>query len=143
MSLQEAEYILESETASKKLAQKIATFLKPGNIVTFSGTLGTGKTFFCREIIRSLCGKDTNVTSPTFNLLQIYSTDKFDIYHFDLYRLKSPEEVFELGIEEAFAGHICLIEWPEIIESFLPLDRIRVNLEIISPSIRRCLINSL
>ncbi len=112
-------YRSESEIKTKKLAQNIANKIKKEDILTFSGELGSGKSFLCREIIKKLCGQKTKVISPTFNLLQIYQTKKFDIYHFDLYRLNAMEEIYELGIEDAF-NQVCLIEWPEIIENILP-----------------------
>lgn len=103
-----------------KLAQSLAKDLRPGDVVTFHGDLGSGKTFLCREIIRYFCGADTAVPSPTFNLLQVYKTKEFDIYHYDLYRLKSSEELLELGFDEALDKNLCLIEWPEIAQGFLP-----------------------
>ncbi len=130
--------ILNNEQESVKLACTLAEAIKPGDIITFSGDLGSGKTFICREIIKQLCSKDTEVTSPTFNLLQIYQTPSFTIYHFDLYRLKHPDEIYELGIEDALLGNVCLIEWPEIIEDILPRPRIKINLEILKDSKRLC-----
>ena len=67
------------------------------------------------------------VPSPTFTLLQIYDTPDFMIYHFDMYRLKSPDEAYEIGIEEAFIDGVSLIEWPEKIESLLPKKHISVT----------------
>jgi tRNA threonylcarbamoyladenosine biosynthesis protein TsaE len=124
--------VIENEQDSIQLATQLANDLKRNDIITFSGDLGAGKTFLCREIIKNLCGQQTQVISPTFNLLQTYDYKNYLIYHFDLYRLKHPSEINELGIEEAFSGHICLIEWPELIEDLLPQDAIHVNIEIIS-----------
>lgn len=129
-------YELKSLEDSCNLAQNIAQSLRPGNIITFQGDLGCGKTFICREIIRYFCGPSTNVPSPTFNLLQVYNTAQFDIYHYDLYRLKSPEELLELGFDEALDKNICLIEWPEIAVGFLP-EAIEVKLHIAN-DIRIC-----
>ncbi|PCJ28933.1 MAG: tRNA (adenosine(37)-N6)-threonylcarbamoyltransferase complex ATPase subunit type 1 TsaE [Rickettsiales bacterium] len=131
------EFILENEQDSKALAQKIATNLKLHDVLAFTGDLGAGKSFFCREIIKSLCGQQINVISPTFNLLQIYESKNFSIYHFDLYRLKHQSEVYELGIEEAFDSALSLIEWPEIIGEILPKGSIFVDIKIISDSSRR------
>ena len=69
------------------------------------------------------------VTSPTFNLLHIYDTNLFEIWHFDLYRLKHSEEIHELGIEDAFAGAVSLIEWPEIILNILPEERLDIEID--------------
>lgn len=136
------EFILLTEEDSKELAKRIALNIKPNDIITFTGDLGSGKSFFCREIIKNLCGKNTNVISPTFNLLQIYDAKDFSIYHFDLYRLEHESEIYELGIEEAFSEHVCLIEWPELIKNILPKESININIEIIDDTSRRVLIEN-
>lgn len=138
------ELILKSEKESKNLAIKIAAQIQQGSVITFSGGLGIGKTFLCRHIIQYLCGNNIKVVSPTFNLLQIYPTKNFEIYHFDLYRLENLEEIYELGIEEALSGHhVCLIEWPEIINSILPLETIAIKISINSANNRLVSIYSL
>ncbi len=135
--MQRQELILKTEKDTKKLAIKLATQIEKGSIITVSGNLGTGKTFLCRHIIRYLCGEDVKVVSPTFNLLQIYPAKNFEIYHFDLYRLKDLEEIYELGVEEAFSGyHVCLIEWPEIISNILPKNTISIKISINSDNTR-------
>jgi tRNA threonylcarbamoyladenosine biosynthesis protein TsaE len=136
------EFTLKNEQDSKKLAQQLANNLKPNDILAFSGDLGSGKTFLCREIIKNLCGRQTNVISPTFNLLQTYEYKNCSIYHFDLYRLKHSSEVYELGIEEAFSGHICLIEWPELIDAILPKDTIHINIEITGNTWRKVFVKN-
>lgn len=133
--------IFHSQQESVTFAHKFAANLKTGAIVALTGDLGAGKTFLCREIIKYFCGNNTKVTSPTFNLLQTYQTYDFIIYHFDLYRLKSPEEIYELGLEEALNNNICLIEWPEIITHILPKSLINIHLEIIEEDKRLCRIS--
>lgn len=128
---------IENEKDSIQLAAQLANDIKQNDIISFSGDLGAGKTFLCREIIKNLCGQNTQVISPTFNLLQTYDYKNHLIYHFDLYRLKHPDEIYELGIEDAFAGHVCLIEWPEIIDNLLPQDITRINIEIITNTQRK------
>ena len=91
------------------------------------GTLGMGKSVFARAFVQKLCGK-TEVPSPTFTLVQMYDAPDFEIYHFDLYRLKSAEEIFELGIEEAMYEGVCLIEWPEKMGGYLPRKAIKINI---------------
>lgn len=137
-----SEIIIHSKKESLNLANEISQFIKAGDVAVFQGSMGSGKSFFCRQIIKKLCGDNTKVISPTFNLLQIYTTKQFDIYHFDLYRLKHPDEVYELGIEEAFAQHMTLIEWPEIIIALLPNDTIYVDIEIIEEKKRRIFIKT-
>jgi len=134
------EFIVANEQESRDLASIIASHIKPGDILTFKGDLGAGKTFLCREIIKALCGQETKVVSPTFNLLQTYECPKYSIYHFDLYRLKHISEIYELGIEEALAGHVCLIEWPELADPILPKDKIQLEISIIDYSKRKILI---
>ena len=121
-------YFSKSESDTVKIATELAQNVKVGDVVALYGTLGMGKTAFCRGFIQSfLDGQD--VPSPTFTLLQTYDTPKFPIYHFDMYRLKSPEEAFEIGIEDAFAEGVSLIEWPEKIGNLLPKKHIRVLIE--------------
>ncbi len=134
------EFLVVSEQESRDLAVKIAAHIKPGDILTFKGDLGAGKTFLCREIIKSICGQDTKVVSPTFNLLQTYEHDEYSIYHFDLYRLEHISEIYELGIEEAFAGHVCLIEWPELAQPILPKDTIQIDIHIVDHNKRKILV---
>ncbi|XVN41115.1 MAG: tRNA (adenosine(37)-N6)-threonylcarbamoyltransferase complex ATPase subunit type 1 TsaE [Rickettsia endosymbiont of Argas persicus] len=130
--------ILNSEEETKSFAKLFAANLNPNNIVLFNGDLGAGKTFFCREIIKYFCGENTAIISPTFNILQTYKADNFTIYHYDLYRLKSPEEIYELGFEEALSGNLTLIEWADIIKHLLPLPLIKVNLEMLDSNKRLC-----
>lgn len=131
-------YEVKNEEESKLLAGKIALHLRNNDILAFKGDLGAGKSFLCRQIIKNLCGEHVNVVSPTYNLLQIYETrDSRTIYHFDLYRLKNPAEIYELGIEDALADNICLIEWPEIIEFMLPKNIIYINIQILDHAARR------
>ena len=112
-----------------ELAQNISKTLKHGSVVALKGDLGAGKTFLTKHIISTLMGADTHVTSPTFQLLQIYQANGYDIYHYDLYRLKNKDEIFELGIEDAMNGrNICIIEWPEIIFDILPKETLVIEM---------------
>ena len=109
---------------TQKLAVSLAKQLQVGDIIALYGTLGVGKTAFTRFLIQSLCGEHEEVPSPTFTLLQTYDADDFSIYHYDLYRLKQSDEVFELGIEDAFYDGVSLIEWPEKMGKILPTKKI-------------------
>jgi tRNA threonylcarbamoyladenosine biosynthesis protein TsaE len=116
--------------ATGALARHLAALARPGDIIALRGDLGLGKTTFARFFVRSLMGEDVEVPSPTFNLVQTYDTPAgATLWHFDLYRLEDPEEAFELGIEEAFADGISLIEWPERLGDLLPLERLEICLE--------------
>lgn len=101
-----------AEADTVRLGQKLAHFAQKGDTFALFGTLGMGKSVLARAFIRELTGAK-EVPSPTFTLLQSYEAPDFEIYHFDLYRLKSPEEIFEIGMEDALYGGVCLIEWPE------------------------------
>lgn len=110
---------LQSEDDTQHLAQAIARLLDPGDIIFLKGALGSGKTTFTRYLIQSLSprGVSEEVPSPTFTLAQGYLDLAKPVWHFDLYRLESPDELWELGLEEALATGICFIEWPEKLET--------------------------
>lgn len=123
---------LADPAATEALAAEFAGRLTPGDVVALTGDLGAGKTVFARALIRALgraAGIEIDhVPSPTFTLVQLYELPAFTLYHFDLYRLESPDEAWEIGIEDAFAGGVSVIEWAERIEQLLPADHIRVDL---------------
>ncbi len=112
--------------ATRQLAGRLAGLLAPGDVVGLAGELGIGKTTFARGVIRALLGPETEVPSPTFNLVLVYELAETTLWHFDLYRLETPEEAYELGIEDAFAEGISLIEWPERLGRLLPPDHLEV-----------------
>lgn len=123
-------FISKNESETLSYAAGFANTLKNGDIVALYGTLGTGKTVFSKGVIRALSKSNIDVPSPTFTIVQSYDCDKGVIYHFDFYRLKNPQEAFEIGIEDAFSDGICLIEWPEKITSLLPKKHISVHFKI-------------
>ena len=120
-------FITNSEQETIKLAERFATLAENKDVFALYGTLGVGKSVFSRAFIQKLTQAE-EVPSPTFTLVQSYPYGNTEIYHFDLYRLKSPEEVFELGFEEAIYGGISLIEWPEKAGYLLPKDVFKVNI---------------
>lgn len=119
---------LPDEAATAALAARIAGQARPGDVIALDGELGVGKTSFARNFIAALGGGE-EVPSPTFTLVQLYELGRITIWHFDLYRLNSAEEAWELGIEEAFATGISLIEWPARLGHLLPARRLEVALE--------------
>lgn len=121
--------ILVTEHDTCNYALKFAQSLTSSSIVLLCGDLGAGKTFMAREIIKYFCNDNTIVTSPTFNILKIYEAKNFSIYHYDLYRIKNFNEIYELGIQEALGVHLCLIEWPEIIIPIIPKPYIKLELQ--------------
>lgn len=113
--------------ATARLAAALAPVLRAGDVVALQGELGAGKTTFARALIRVLTGSDDDVPSPTFTLAQGYEAPDFEIWHFDLYRLDRPEDAIELGIEDAMAEGLTLIEWPEKLGALLPARRLAVK----------------
>lgn len=119
---------LPDETATAALGARLAAAARPGDVIALSGDLGAGKTALARALIRALIGPETDVPSPTFTLVQTYDTLRLSIWHFDLYRLESPAEARELGLEEVADG-LALIEWPERLGRFLPARRLDIELD--------------
>lgn len=123
--------------ATQRLGAALSRRLAIGDVVALHGDLGAGKTELARAVIRAAAGDETlTVPSPTFTLAEIYDTKLGAIWHFDLYRLDSPEQVWELGFEEALADGISLIEWPERIGSLLPARRLDVTLALEHDEVR-------
>ena len=122
---------LPDEAATERLGATLAARLRPRDVVALVGGLGAGKTTLARAILRAASGEPALVVpSPTFTLAEIYDTPKGTFWHFDLYRLEAPEQVFELGWEEARADGVALIEWAERLGSLLPQERLTVTLSI-------------
>lgn len=122
---------LADEAATIAFAHRIGPWLRPGDVLALHGDLGAGKTAFARALIQSLQAREgaaEAVPSPTFTLVQVYRAGDLVLWHFDLYRLSAPEEALELGIEEAFAEGVSLIEWPERLGTWLPDDRLDIAL---------------
>lgn len=132
---------LPDEEATASLAWRIAALARPGDVIALEGELGAGKTTFARAFIRAR-GSGETVPSPTFTLVQIYEIGDAPIWHFDAYRLRDPEESWELGIEDAFRDGISLIEWPERLGNLLPARRLRIILsDAGSPNARRAILD--
>ncbi len=115
---------LPDEAATAALARSLAPALGAGDLLALWGDLGSGKTSFARALIRALAGIAEEVPSPTFTLVQTYDCRPGPIWHFDLYRIRDPEEVIELGWEQAQSEAIVLVEWPERLGSLLPAERL-------------------
>ena len=121
---------LTSEEDTADLGRWLATRLVAGDCVLLEGPIGAGKSHLARALIRARLGRMEDIPSPTFTLVQSYQAD-VEIWHADLYRLSHPDEVAELGLEDAFSQAICLVEWPDRLGHLTPANAIRITL---SPS---------
>jgi tRNA threonylcarbamoyl adenosine modification protein YjeE len=134
--------ILPDETATAVLAAHLAALAEPGDVIALRGDLGAGKTTFARAFIRARGAGEEEVPSPTFTLVQIYEAGAAATWHFDLYRLTAADEAWELGIEEAFASGISLIEWPDRLGPLLPPHCLEIALDFgVRPEARRAVID--
>ncbi len=133
---------LNTEEDTAALAKKIAAQLPKKCLVFLKGDLGAGKTTFVRYLLHAL-GYEGSVKSPTFTLVEPYEFDDWRVFHFDLYRIHSPEELDYIGIQDYFAQEaICLIEWPERAQTLLPQANYVFEFELLSDGMRRCVINT-
>lgn len=124
--------ITKSVEETEAVGFKIGEILAPGDVVCLMGGLGTGKTAFTGGIAGAL-GISGYITSPTFTIVNEYC-GRLPLYHFDVYRISDPEEMFEIGFEEYIDGRgVVVIEWAELIKDILPQDNIEVVLEKTSP----------
>lgn len=131
------EIISNNVNATIEAAQIQARQAGKNDIFTLQGTMGAGKSEFARAFIRELMGEAVDVPSPTFTLVQNYETPTGQlIWHFDLYRVENPDEIYEIGWEEALNGGICLIEWPERLAHLMPHNRTEIIITPISAESR-------
>lgn len=120
---------LPTAADTEALGQRLAALAKPGDVILLEGPVGAGKSCLARAFIRARIGREEEVPSPTFTLVQVYEAAGGEIWHADLYRLAHPDEVWELGLDDAFASAICLVEWPDRLGKHVPPDALRLRLE--------------
>jgi tRNA threonylcarbamoyladenosine biosynthesis protein TsaE len=124
---------LADERATAALAAKLAAAARRGDVFALRGALGSGKTTFARAFINARAARPEDVPSPTFTLVQAYEFENgggtVPVYHFDLFRIVDAAEARELGMEDAFADGISLIEWPEKLNGRLPDDHLEIILD--------------
>jgi tRNA threonylcarbamoyladenosine biosynthesis protein TsaE len=121
---------LRDPAATARLGHLVSAGLMAGDVVALTGPLGAGKSVLARAIIRHACPREDDIPSPTFTLAQAYEpAEGPPLMHLDLYRLESPDEALELGIEDAFIDSICLIEWAQRLGPWLPRTALNVSLE--------------
>ena len=122
------EYHSKSVEQTQQLGCRLAAQLAAGDVVAFTGDLGAGKTAFTQGIARGL-GITERVTSPTFTIVNEYDGGRLPLFHFDMYRLGSSEELFDIGWEDYLArGGVCVVEWSEIVDDALDSHCIRVDI---------------
>jgi tRNA threonylcarbamoyladenosine biosynthesis protein TsaE len=121
---------LPDAEATAALGRAIARVLQPGEAVCLSGPLGAGKSTLARALVRALTTPVEDVPSPTFTLVQFYEGARLKVAHFDLYRLSSPDEAYEIGLDEALEDGAAIIEWPERLAQHLPPDRLDVVIRL-------------
>lgn len=119
---------IKEERETGQFGLELAKQLKKGDVVALIGDLGTGKTALTKYIARGL-GVEEQITSPTFTIVQEYYSGRLPLYHFDVYRIGDPEEMYELGYEEYFYGDgVCIVEWADLIEELLPEDALKIEI---------------
>lgn len=121
---------LPDPDATTAFGARVSGLLAPGACLLLEGPIGAGKTSFARAVIHALLGAEEDVPSPTFTLVQTYEAPNFDIWHCDLYRLGSADELTELGVEEAFENAVTLIEWPDRLADGAPDDAVTLRFEV-------------
>ena len=122
------EIITNSPAETEDAGASLAARLEPGSVIAFTGDLGAGKTAFTRGLARGL-GVTERVTSPTFTIVNEYEGGRLPLFHFDMYRLGSSDELFDIGWEDYLCrGGVCAVEWSENIEGALEEDAIRVDI---------------
>jgi len=123
--------ILKDLDATEAFAARLAPLAQAGDVIALSGDLGAGKTTFARAFVSALTTRcelpPEEVPSPTFTLVQSYDFPSFTLYHLDLYRLERPQDALELGIEDAFADGVSLVEWPDRLGAWLPAGRLALT----------------
>lgn len=127
--MQEVVFEIKSVEELSQVSDLLINWREKSNVVAFYGTMGAGKTTLIKNLCKKM-GVTDEVNSPTFALVNEYQTDNMDsIFHFDFYRIKSLEEVFDIGYEDYFyGGSLCLLEWPELIDPLMPEHFIKVEI---------------
>lgn len=132
------EFVCHSVEETQALANRIASYARAGDCITLVGEVGAGKTTFAQGFIAGLLAAPEDITSPTFNIVYCYDTMAgVRLWHVDLYRLKAADELEALGLEEAFASGIALIEWPEIARDIIPQNHVQLSFFLLPDGARR------
>ena len=128
---------LDSEQETERLGQALADVCDPGCVIGLIGPLGAGKTRLVRAVAESLGVDPDAIASPTFVLIHEYA-GRIPVYHFDVFRLESPQEFEDLGVADYWsAGGVCLVEWADRVRALLPVDAWQIRIEPLEPTRRR------
>jgi len=115
---------------TRAIGEALAAQLRPGDVLVLQGNLGAGKSELARGIARGL-GVKGHVPSPSFTILQVYEDGRLPLYHFDWYRIGSPEELYELALDEYLYGEgVSVVEWPDMAREAVPETHLRINISI-------------
>jgi tRNA threonylcarbamoyladenosine biosynthesis protein TsaE len=126
---------LSDQAAAERLARALADRLRPGDALCLAGGLGAGKSTVARALIAArlaAVGRTEDIPSPTYTLVQTYDLGDAELWHADLYRLSGPDEIAELGLDDAFATAITLVEWPERLGALLPARHLTLALDFVA-----------
>ena len=122
------QFVTRSPEETRELGRRLAAVLEPGVVVAFTGDLGAGKTAFTSGLAQGL-GIEERVTSPTFTIVNEYEGGRLPLFHFDMYRLGSADELFDIGWEDYLArGGVCAVEWSENVEDAIEGDAVRISI---------------
>jgi len=139
----EFRFIAKNEQATDQLGKLLAEHLAAGTVVALIGTLGAGKTRLVQAVAAALGVPSGEVTSPTFVLVNEYLGGRLPVYHFDTYRLRDNDEFLELGPEEYFDGAgVTFVEWADRVVDCLPVDYLRVEIEVLSETAREFVVTA-
>jgi tRNA threonylcarbamoyl adenosine modification protein YjeE len=135
-------YQSRSVAQTEAIATEVAADLVGGECIALHGDLGAGKTQFTRGIVRALGGSPLAVSSPTFVLLNVYHTPRFDVFHLDAYRASGPEELEAIGFGELLGqGGLVIVEWAERIAALLPADHLSIRISATGARMREIEVN--
>ena len=132
---------LPTTAETEALGRRLSGLARPGDVILLEGPIGAGKSSLARAFIRARLGREEEVPSPSFTLVQVYEAHGVEIWHADLYRLTHPDEVWELGLDDAFLTSICLVEWPDRLGAHVPPLALRIRLEAAGDDSRRAVIS--
>lgn len=122
------EFTTSTPEETERIGAAMARIVSPGDVIAFYGDLGAGKTAFTRGLARGL-GIGEMVTSPTYTIVNEYLSGRLPLFHFDMYRLSGPDDLFDIGWEDYLArGGVCAVEWSERVEQMLEEDALRVTI---------------